>query len=74
MWVETAAFEKSIDGHIETECPVQWYGELDVVFVAADHYNRGMMPHAGGWADQPAKLMRFVTIANGERVRQNGNE
>ena len=57
-----------------TECPVLSYGELSIVFEAAKQYNKGVMPHSGGWADQPAKLMRFISIVNAEKASQDANE
>jgi len=47
---------------------VQWINEFSQVFIAANHAEKGTLPHAGGWADQPAKLMRFVDIVMAERV------
>jgi len=61
-----------VDGYV-TICPVQWYKEMQVVFSAAKHYNNGFLPNAGGWADQPAKLMEFIKIANAEKAK-HGNE
>jgi len=46
----------------ETKCPVLFYAEFDHVFSAYKYHKEGILPHSGGWADQPANLMAFVEI------------
>jgi len=42
------------------------------VFRAANFAEKNILPHSGGWADQPAKLMRYIEIINLERAKQHG--
>jgi len=46
----------------ETKCPVLFYAEFNHVFSAYKYHKEGILPHSGGWADQPANLMAFVEI------------
>lgn len=51
---------------------MQWIDEFYLVFKSVNLYEKGVLPFSGGWAEQPAKLMRFVEIVNQERINQNG--
>lgn len=50
----------------ETICPSIWHNEYADVFTAFDYLERNILPHSGGWADQPAKLMELVQIVADE--------
>jgi len=54
-----------IDGEHTLECPVVHIGEFITVFRAINWISKGVLPNAGGWADQPAKLIEFIEIAEG---------
>jgi hypothetical protein len=58
-----------VEGY-ETECPVQWIAEYSLVFRAYNYSEQGILPHSGGWADQPAKLMDMIAIVKRERMHQ----
>jgi len=45
-----------------TECPVLIANENSDVFRAYNYAEKGILPHSGGWAEQPAVLMRLVNI------------
>jgi len=60
-----------VDGYI-TICPVQFYPEVQVAFTASHRLEKGVMPNAGGWADQPAKLMYFTQIVDTEKAKHHG--
>jgi len=51
-----------ISGEITDRCPLMWARDYSVVFTAAHWLERGVLPHAGGWADQPAVLMELAGI------------
>lgn len=50
-------------------CPVLWLDEYVQVVRAHLYLDKGILPHAGGWADQPAALMQLVEIFRGELTR-----
>jgi len=55
-----------------TKCPSLWYNEYRVVFDAYVYWvDRNTLPHSGGWADQPARLMSLVDIVASEVERQS---
>jgi len=68
-----------IYGEITDRCPVMYVHEFNEAFVAYNHYQNGHLPHSGGWADQPAKLMTLMDIVtseknkNDERMAKRGN-
>lgn len=49
-----------MDGLVTEICPVLWLGEFAQVARAWLWSQKGILPHAGGWADQPAVLMQLV--------------
>lgn len=55
-----------MDGLITDECPVLWLDEYATVVRAALHLKQGLLPHSGGWAEQPAILMQLAEIFNNE--------
>lgn len=60
-----------VEGLFTDECPVLWL--QDYAQVARSHLfmQKGILPHDGGWADQPAVLMQLTeTFSNG--VAQRG--
>jgi len=48
----------------ETECPVLFINEYAEAFKARKMLEKGILPHSGGYAEQPALLMRCVNIIN----------
>jgi len=55
-----------ITDEVTDECPVKWIGELRNGFEAHSWLDKGILPHAGGWADQNADLMRCASIVSEE--------
>jgi len=51
-----------ITGHVTKGCPVMYVSDYGVVFQSYIWAKRGFLPHDGGWADQPARLMQGVDI------------
>jgi hypothetical protein len=55
---------------------VQYFGQFSTVFNAVNYYDKGHLPHSGGWAEQPAALMMMVETVVQERFdikrRSNG--
>lgn len=49
-----------VDGLITAECPVLWLEDYAVIARAYLYQEKGFLPHAGGWADQPAVLMQLL--------------
>lgn len=56
-----------ISGEVTDRCPIMWAQEFGVVFTAAAWLDRGVLPHAGGWADQPALLMSLAQVVLDEQ-------
>jgi len=54
-------------GEITDRCPMIWAREYAIVFTAAAWMDRGVLPHSGGWADQPAVLMQLAQVALDEQ-------
>ena len=54
-----------------TECPSKWFNEYALVFETHSYLDRGVLPHSGGWADQPAKLMMLAGFVASEVVRRD---
>jgi len=46
----------------ETECPVLYLKQFAPVFIAYNEIEEYGLPHSGGWAEQPAKLMQYVKL------------
>jgi len=64
QWVDIGT-ERNEDGQevpIETVCPVLFINQYGIVFRAFNYSEQGILPFAGGWTEQPAKLMHFVGI------------
>jgi len=49
-----------VDGMVTEECPVLWIPQLSHVIRGHLFAEKGILPHAGGWADQPAVLMQLI--------------
>jgi len=47
-------------------CPVLWQSEFAQVIHAHVWNDKGVLPHEGGWADQPAVLMGLAGIFSQE--------
>ncbi len=61
-----------VDGEITDRCPMIWALEYHPVFEAANWMDQGVLPHSGGWADQPAALMALAKVVQDEyRAAQN---
>ena len=58
-----------VEGLVTEECPVLWLPEMMQVIHAHRYASQGILPHAGGWADQPAVLMQMVEHFNNEVPR-----
>jgi len=58
-----------VTGHVTDACPVMWINEYAVVFEAYNFMEKGFLPYRGGWAEQPAALMRYISIVNEEAVK-----
>lgn len=43
-------------------CPVLWLEEFDTVVRTHVYLEKGILPHGGGWAEQPAVLMGLAEI------------
>jgi len=60
-----------IYGEITDRCPVMYIHEFTDVFLAFNHYQQGYLPHSGGWADQPALLMHYMSIVTSEKIKND---
>jgi hypothetical protein len=49
-----------VDGLVTEECPVLWLQDFLPIIRAHLFMGKGILPHAGGWADQPAVLMQLT--------------
>jgi len=56
-----------ITGEITDRCPLMWAAEFATVFDAARWLDKGVLPHSGGWAEQPAILMQLAQVALDEQ-------
>jgi len=50
---------------IDSKCPAQDFDELGHAFETAHNLTNNILPHSGGYYDQPAKLMQYVKIIQG---------
>ena len=51
-----------VKGVVSETCPITYGEEFSLVMLASVENKKGRLPHAGGWADQPAKLMELMRI------------
>jgi len=51
-----------VDGFETDHCPVMTVNEAGELFLAYTWAERGFLPSAGGWADQPYALMEGINI------------
>lgn len=58
-----------VDGLVTEECPVLWLQELAHIARAYLFSEKGILPHTGGWADQPGVLMQLVERFSSEVKR-----
>ena len=49
-----------MDGLVTECCPVLWIDEFATVIRTHIYLEKGILPHAGGWAEQPAVLMQLA--------------
>jgi hypothetical protein len=49
-----------VDGLTSEQCPVLWLDKYSQVIKAYQYEERGILPHSGGWADQPALMMQMT--------------
>jgi hypothetical protein len=54
-----------VDGLVTEQCPVLWLDEYGQVVRAHLHLKQGILPHSGGWAEQPGILMQLVEVFSG---------
>jgi len=45
---------------IISDCPVKFINENPLLFHAVLYKESGVLPNSGGWAEQPAKLMKYI--------------
>ena len=58
-----------MDGLVTECCPVLWLDEYAQVVRTHLYLGKGILPHAGGWSEQPAVLMLLVEIFKMESRR-----
>jgi len=58
-----------VNGLVTECCPVLWLEEYAQVVRAHIYLEKGILPHAGGWAEQPAILMQLVEVFKNEAGR-----
>ncbi|OGT05648.1 MAG: hypothetical protein A2143_01775 [Gallionellales bacterium RBG_16_57_15] len=55
-----------VSGLVTECCPVLWLDEYAQVIRAHLYLEKGILPHANGWAEQPAVLMALAEIFKSE--------
>lgn len=51
-----------VSGLVTECCPVLWLDDYTQVVRAHQYLDKGILPHSGGWAEQPAVLMQLVDV------------
>lgn len=67
--------EYKIEGIPIKRCPIILVnGKVDEYINAYFFFKSGMLPHAGGWADQPNKMVEALMFIDGEfnRMAKDG--
>lgn len=67
-----------VSGIVTPTCPVKWLIERGELFQAFQWIEKGIMPYAGGYMEQPAALMEAISIItpiieNYRKEHLNGN-
>lgn len=58
-----------MSGLVTECCPVLWLDEYAPVVRTHLYLEKGILPHAGGWSEQPAVLMMLAEIFKSEAGR-----
>jgi len=69
--------EYRIENVAITKCPIKVVGnKVDEYINAYFFFKSGMLPHAGGWADQPNKMVEAIMFLDSEfnRMAKDGRQ
>ena len=74
---DTDVQEYRVEGIPIKRCPIMIVGnKVDEYINAYFFFKSGMLPHAGGWADQPNKVIEAIMFidAEFERMGKDGRQ
>ena len=57
-----------MSGLVTECCPVLWLDEYAQVVRTHLYQDKGILPHSGGWAEQPAVLMQLAEVFRAEVI------